>query len=306
LRELPGAAVVGDQLGRLTATVLDAIAAGAPVDATALTFLLRQYVADAAEPLRERVADSLGPALAIALERYVDAESVGERAAWLTLFSDASALSEDDRLRAAACELVPRVLHDVRTVASTSEACVAIDACLTAASLSADERATIVGAIDELERVVGRAYRPGEGVARNPCDPDGARGELEDQVDAAAALLTAHAATGRLPYAMLAEELMQTARRRAWDAAAGGFSSGDAPASAAKPFAANCAAARVLSRLAALHRDDDFRAGAVVAAGADYERDAARVLDYLWSTAEARGAGAAALGHALTDYLNVK
>jgi hypothetical protein len=104
---------------------------------------------------------------------------------------------------------------------------------------------------------------------------------------------------------MLAEELIQTTRRRAWDDESGGFIDRTAGA-AEKPFAANCEAVRVLSRLAALHRDTGFRAAAVVSAGADYERDAARVLDYLWSSADARGAGAAALGLALTDYLNVQ
>ena len=64
-------------------------------------------------------------------------------------------------------------------------------------------------AIDELERVVGGSYRPGDGLVR---DRDGirVRGSVGDHVRGASALLTAFELTGRLPYAMLAEELMQS------------------------------------------------------------------------------------------------
>jgi uncharacterized protein YyaL (SSP411 family) len=306
LREPPGAALLNDQVDRLTAIVLDAVAAGDAVDPTALTFLLRQYLATATEPLRQRVADSLGPALAIALDRHLGDSAVGDRADWLTVFSEAAAVSEDDRLHAAARDLLARVLHDSRSASSTSAACRAIDACLRAAAAAPNARDVIVSAIDQLEHVVGRVYRPGEGVAHDIREPGAERGALEDQLHAADVLLTAHGISGRLPYAMLAEELMQSVRRRAWDDAGGGFFDVVAGVPRSKPFAANCDAVRVLSRLAALRRDDDFRAAAVVAPGADYDSDAARVLEYLSSTAEARGASAAALGLALTDYLNVK
>jgi hypothetical protein len=306
LRESPAAALLSDRVDRLTAIVLDAVAEDDAVDPAALTFLLRQYLATATEPLRQRVADWLGPALAIALNRYAGDSAVGDRAAWLTLFSEASALSDDDRLHAAARGLLAGVLRDSRSESSTSVACRAIEACLRAAAAAPDERDAIVTAIDQLEHVVGHVYRPGDGVAHDIREPDAARGVLEDQLHAADVLLTAHGVTGRLPYAMLAEELIQGVRRRAWDAAGGGFVSGTAGATTIKPFAANCDAVRVLSRLAALHRDVDFRAAAVVARDADYERDAVRVLDVLWSSAEARGTGAPALGLALTDYLNVQ
>jgi hypothetical protein len=40
-----------------------------------------------------------------------------------------------------------------------------------------------------------------------------------------------------------------------------------------------CEGARVLCRLAALHDDADYLASAIVTPGADYRRDAARLLD---------------------------
>ena len=64
-------------------------------------------------------------------------------------------------------------------------------------------------AIDQLEHVVGGAYQPGAGR-----DASATRAHGTSAISgAASALLTAYAITGRLPYSMLAEELMQTARR---------------------------------------------------------------------------------------------
>ena len=47
------------------------------------------------------------------------------------------------------------------------------------------------------------------------------RGLLTDQIHVASALIWAHAATGQLPYSMLAAELMQFAIRRMWNEQAG-------------------------------------------------------------------------------------
>src|SRR6185503_13251957 len=105
--------------------------------------------------------------------------------------------------------------------------------------------------IDQLERVVGGAYRPGAGVAHT-CDGARADGSPIDQVRASTALLTAFECTGRLPYSMLAEELIQHAQRDAWDV-------GD--------VVVHCEAARVFCRLAALHDDPEYRGAAVIAAG---------------------------------------
>ena len=61
-------------------------------------------------------------------------------------------------------------------------------------------------AIDELEHAVAASYRPGEGLVGS--GPAAGRGSADDHVRAASALLTAFEMTGRLPYSMLAEELI--------------------------------------------------------------------------------------------------
>ena len=95
------------------------------------------------------------------------------------------------------------------------------------------------------------------------------RGGLSDQVRSASTLLTAYMLTARLPYAMLADELMQPSRRTRRQT------------NADAPFALTCDAARVFCRLAALHRDDDYRRTAVLAVDTDYVREATRTLDAL-------------------------
>jgi hypothetical protein len=84
-----------------------------------------------------------------------------------------------------------------------------------------------------------------------------------DQVRASAVLLTAFELTGRLPYSMLAEELIQHAQHQPWDRS---------------DVVVSCETARVLCRLAALHDDPEYRGAAVIADGADYRGDAARLV----------------------------
>jgi hypothetical protein len=108
-----------------------------------------------------------------------------------------------------------------------------------------------------------------------------------DQVRASAVLLTAFELTGRLPYPMLAEELMQRSQHEPSD-------HGD--------LVVSCETARVLCRLAALHADPEYRGAAVIADGADYRGDAARLV--LQQSPRARGgtpAHAAAYGLALRE-----
>jgi len=141
-------------------------------------------------------------------------------------------------------------------------------------------------AIDELERAVGGSYRPGEGLLSAKA-ADG-RASAEDHVRAASALLTAFELTGRVPYSMLAEELIAILGRDVAD---------EDPALAA-PLA------RVLCRLADLHDDEGYRGAAVIAAGVDYRADAARILAA--ESARARSAGPsrhAAYGIALGELL---
>ena len=111
-------------------------------------------------------------------------------------------------------------------------------------------------------------------------DRDGirARGSADDHVRGASALLTAFEITGRLPYSMLAEELIAVAGARACRRRG--------------PASIQCEAARVLCRLAALHDDPDYRGAAVIAGGADYRAEASRILAA--ESARARAADAVA------------
>jgi uncharacterized protein YyaL (SSP411 family) len=152
-------------------------------------------------------------------------------------------------------------------------------------------------AIDELERIVAAAYRPGRGLARSVDDPGGARGRLDDYVRTSSALLTAFDFSGRLPYPMLAEELMQFARETLWDEGAGVFH--DTFDRVQRSFTLNCGAAGVLCRLAALHGRSDYRAAAVIRPDADHAADAARILCSQSDTFREHGVTSASYGLAL-------
>lgn len=247
--------------------VVAAVEGGESVDAGALLFLLRRSRATA----RDDLLDLLGRGLAQAL---VDAEgplSVPAQASWVPLFVEARQLSDDERLDTAIDRLTVQLRehwHDAGIADSAS----AIGAVLHAVSLD-PFRSLASETIDELERLVRDHYRPGEPL-----------GGFADQVWTASALLTAYGLCGRLPYSMLAEELMQPARR--------------APL---PEFATSCEAARVLCRLAALHDDDQYRAAAVLAPDADYRADAARMLSNLSDVALRRGAAAGIYGVAVLE-----
>ena len=105
---------------------------------------------------------------------------------------------------------------------------------------------------------------------------------------------------------MLAEELMQYARRMLWTQA-GGFldwlGDGTFVRPDEKPFALNCEAARVLRRLAALHDTDEYREVAVIAPGADYRRDATETLTSVAGQYRGHGAAAAIYAIALVECL---
>jgi hypothetical protein len=273
----------------LTGQIGQAIENGEAIDATALRFLLRRYVASQ----RDDLADTVGLALARALTD-VDDGNVTDTAGWLTLFGEAASISTDERLTAAATTLLTRLRAEWGSATGVEHGTRSVEACLSAAHLW-DAQDVVAPAIDELERVVGGAYRPGEGIAHtvgprreeHPC--------LADHLSAASALLTAFAVTGRLPYSMLAEELIQFARRTMWDPHTHTFRA------AAKPFLLNCEAARVLSRLAALHQDDGYRQAAVFSRDADYAADARRVLVALESEYRDQGRDGAAYGLALME-----
>jgi hypothetical protein len=240
------------------------------VDAHSVNFLLRLYL----ETGRDDVMERAGLALAAALRDYPLAVETLEQSAWLETFVDAHALADDQRVAEAVSHLTG-VLRGAWASESVAHAAVALDACLRAAMLDA-HRSLAQPAIDELERIVKIAYRPGRGV-----------GVCADQIAMAGALLSAYRLSGRLPYSMLAEELVAAARPLMENEC---------------DFPTACHAARVMCHLAALHDDEQYRRTAVVAPSSDYRRDVAAILDR-WSDEAMRRctADAAIYGVALLE-----
>jgi uncharacterized protein len=112
-------------------------------------------------------------------------------------------------------------------------------------------------ALKSLEAVIVPAYVPGDGVGHVTAERPSAsvRGLLTDQIHVASALIWAHAATGLIPYAMLATELMQYAIRKMWDDRAEAFRDRVASEDPVIPFELNCNAASILHRLSVLTGD---------------------------------------------------
>jgi len=293
-----------DAIEWLTTGILEAVVDAERVEPTALLYLLRRYVATDRGDLRDALGQSLASALA-----HAAADATDERERWLTLFIETAAVSDDDRLPAAAGVLVSSLRAEWTAVKEVDRAASSVEACLHAAEILAAHE-LVPAAIDELERIVGATYRPGYGVGHFIDRPDRERGRLADQVRTASALLTGYAHSGRLPYSMLAEELIQFARRTLWDDGDGGFfdspTAGDGRPGRAKPFAINCEAARVLCRLEVLHLDSEYRAGAIVAEASDYAGDAARTLASQTPNLRARGLDAAVYGVALGEWLTLQ
>jgi hypothetical protein len=269
------------ELEEVAARAAEAIAGEEPLDPAVAMFLLRLYL-DADRPaLREPV----GLALARALDAAGSETAVIARAAWLTLLAEATAVADDERIRPAVLELIAGLRASWPGQSRIDEAAASVDACLRAVEI-VDPGDLVPDAVDHLEHVVGGCYRPGEGLVR---DRHGVRERcgVMDHVLAASALLTAFELTGRLPYSMLAEELIAIAR----------------PAAGAA-IVIQCEAARVLCRLASLHDDEGYRGAAVIAAGADYRADASRMLAAQSAAARAGAtSAAAAYGLALLDLL---
>ena len=270
-----------DPLDAITTSILNAAGRGELLDPAALTLLVRQYAATG----RADLGEVIGRALAESFTTAAAEPTVAVRAAWLILFAEAQRVSDDERLQGATLDLIAGFRRGWPSSTIVADALLSVDACLRAAGV-ADVHGLVAAAIDELEHVVGLAYRPGEGVAHAVGGSVRVPGSPADQVRAASTLLTAFDATGRLPYSMLAEELIQGLPR--------GWSSGS-------DLALDCESARVLCRLSALHGDAGYLAAAVVAADANYRRDAERLLSDLESEAVARGAGAAPYGLALLE-----
>ena len=267
----------------VTEDVLQTLASGGAVGPAALRLLVREYATTG----RGDVADALGSALGRALASDALASASPDGAEWLALFVEAAGVSDDDRLADAVAALVARLRREWPSRGRVADAAHAIDVCLDAARSCAagpDAQELVAASIDEMERVIGLTYEPGNGVARDVSDPGGVRGSLADQLHAAGALLTAYGMTGRLPYSMLADELVQYARRLCWDDSAGVFRDERTGACAEGEgmhptwFVLNCEAARVLCRLAALHADPAYQRAAVLPVASDYATDAEGAL----------------------------
>jgi uncharacterized protein YyaL (SSP411 family) len=122
-------------------------------------------------------------------------------------------------------------------------------------------------AVTSLERVLATCYRPGQGVAHCVDGATRIPGFLDDHVAMCAACLDAHEASGNIVYEMMAQELAKHAIRTMWDEdrrlfvdrpAAPTFESIGLMQYPLTPFAANCDAAIVLRRLAAVCGDTAF------------------------------------------------
>jgi hypothetical protein len=272
-----------DELEEVAARAVAAVAGEEPVGAAVPMFLLRHYLATDAPEL----GDALGLALAQALAVAGSEPTVIGRAEWLMLLVEATAVADDERILPAVTQLVAALQATWPAGARVDEGSASVEACLRAAALL-DPGALVQEAIDHLERLVGGCYRPGDGLVVTR-DGIRRRGSVGDHVRGASALLTAYEITGRLPYSMLAEELIAIAGRD--------------PSSEADLVIA-CEAARVLCRLAALHDDPDYRGAAVIATGADYRAQASRMLAAQSArVAAATPSAAAAYGLALRDLL---
>ena len=205
-------------LDSLTSHVLRALIRGdAAVAGGGLPSCFARYLASG----RDDVRDALGPALAARCHQPFDvARRDRPRRRGCTLFVEAAAVVESDAI----LDVVDPVLATpaaewARRRAWTRAA--AIHRRLSGVGGCCDPRTIVPAAIDELERVVGAAYHPGDRLAHDLDAPARRDGDLADHVQCASALLTAYRVTARIPYAMLAEELMQSTRRIWWDEDAG-------------------------------------------------------------------------------------
>jgi hypothetical protein len=276
----------------LTTALIARLANGEAPTAAAVRLLLRRYAATG----RDDILRTLEPALTQSLDLWPQGPR-DEYAGWLMLFAETAAVSDDDRVIAAATGLSAMLREAWGRDARIAIAAAAVEACLRADAAGLPG-GNVQGAIDELERIVSASYEPGEGLSR--AAPGASR--LGDLVSTASALLTAFDVTARLPYSMLAEELMQFA--------AGNLRDADAPefvdaGSTSRHFILNCEAASVLCRLAALHGSEAYLETAVVAAAADYGGDAGRILRSLAPKAPGLGLAGAAYGLAAADWHSV-
>ena len=272
----------------ITDILLQADARGEPLGPAGVTFLVRRYAATGADEIR----DVLERGLTTALDR---AEAGGRwDVDWVHALCEAAAVADDERIADAAAAAALSLRDEWPCRDGIADAARSVDACLTAAVFAGDRlsgriegqaRDLIAASVDELERVICIAYHPGEMLPRSLRSPDEADGGVVEHVAAATALLTAYGLTTRLPYSMLAEELIQPTQLH--EAECG--------------IATRCALARALCRLARLHDDDEYRRAAVMANARDYRAEAAALLDGMTAAQLDSSENAAIVGVALDE-----
>ncbi len=265
---------------------------------SAVSFLLRKYRLDALTDDRDAVED-VGDAVTRDRDALKGVPNTHDRDA-VEDVGDAlkgvpyTDVPYTDTIRTAIEAGLTNGLHAVSTTSDARERCQWLGVFAEAAAISDDDRLVesiqhhLSPTIDDLERLARSRYEPGEGLVD---------GELQDHVRSALAFLTAFELTGRLPYSMLAEELLQAARRRWWADDRGSF--GDS-------FGANARSVQLLCRLAVLHRDPEYFAAAVVAPDASYARDAERILAALEPIAREHLDDVAEYGMALVDWFALR
>jgi hypothetical protein len=263
----------------LTDAVLDAESRGEALDPAALLFLLRRYAMTGRDDFRCALERGLTRAVALDL-----AASRSNLADAVQALCEAAAVTDDERVVDAVVAGAAELQRAWPSRGPVSEAMRTIEACLAARHWLTPARDAIAAAIDELERIVCLVYRPGEPLPEVLARPDAGDGSLDAHVFSSAALLAAHDATGRLPYSMLAEELMQPVRTRSDGA-----------------FATRCNAARVFCRLARLHDDPDYVAVAVIGRDCDYRAEARGIVEALMPSYRDHGAAGAIYGLALDE-----
>ncbi|MGE0705987.1 MAG: hypothetical protein AB7F99_07285 [Vicinamibacterales bacterium] len=265
----------GPAAGTLVARVLAAVRRNEAVGPDAVTLLAREYAAEGSEAAGEAVGVAVARVLAAVSDDPPWApsptegrsDSASERAAWLALLVDIAGMSDDSRLHPAISALCDRTVEGWPSRARLATAMREVTAALRAAPVV--RPALVAKVVDELERLVGCTYQPGRGLLARPGERE--HGTAADHIQAAIALLTAHAVTGRLPYAMLADELIQFASRSWWG--------GDLRhAVTLEEVAERSEAARVLAHLAVVHAEPRYMETAVVTAGYDHVAEAGRLL----------------------------
>jgi hypothetical protein len=122
---ITGLEAIAGAIDRVTTTVLEALARDEAPTAPAVRFLLRRYAATG----REEIRGALEPALARGLDEWPQAAN-DDHPEWLLLFAEASAVSDDDRLRNAAADLTAILRKAWGRESRVAAAAASVDGCL--------------------------------------------------------------------------------------------------------------------------------------------------------------------------------